>query len=445
MKLFPFLISLQVLISISFGRIFKFTNVKEFKKSVALSGHSEIRLSPTDPPLSQILINVQPLLQNSDSPNAVEIKTREATSFMVQTEGYHDIKITSSDAFSGQIKISNQYGCLNGNEYPKKALLGLLTVLMFITTFAYTFYLKKNSDRIIKHHYALLILSIVATTEFFIHYSSLQHSNYFCSNSRFLQMIVVTLKTSRDIGFTVISFAMCQGWGITFSVVSNNWKMLMLKLAILICIPSFITWYAQVTVNDVTTTFSNFVKFAMGIRLFVQILLTIFMIRELLKLKRMIKSKHQMVFQHLVLFERIQIGTQFIGFCYAIHMCWSNMNSIAMHWRYEWIEMYVIWDLLFCILFITMLTIWSRISSFIAESKEGTHVLQLLSEVPSPFNFRKRSTNLQLMKTEELDLEIGSDVEIEELLQNTSEIESSIEEFDEFGLDEGLELSYKKQ
>eukprot|EP01084_Bolivina_argentea_P090448 162981_1 len=370
-------------------------------------------------------------------------------------EGYHDllltfynkkddssIKIIKHGSVSGTIKIHNEYGCLNGNEFPKKSLLGVLSVMVFVSTIVYFISLQRNGDYVIKHHVALLTLAILGTSEFMIHYFSVQYTNNYCIDSNILQFITILLKTFRDIAFMIMSIALFDGWGIKFALISIQWRKAYIKLALLMFIPSFLTSYAIITSIDMEESFSFMVRVGVIFRIILQIILSLYMMNALSKLKNHIKSRdvrQQKKYDNLVIFERVLILMQCIGFIYTFHMWWSYVDNVDIHWRYEWIEIYGIWDVLFSALLISMLFMWSS-SAYHNINGQNGHVLKI-SDISSP-RLRRHNNNINIG--------IGSDIEIEELLKSATDLESNDDEFDMNELedeleDERVEFSYYTQ
>lgn len=62
-----------------------------------------------------------------------------------EDEGYQRVTLNTAEVgISGTIEISNPRGCLNGNEYAKKALLEGLTITTFVAAVVYGLYLRKQ-------------------------------------------------------------------------------------------------------------------------------------------------------------------------------------------------------------------------------------------------------------------------------------------------------------
>ena len=270
-----------------------------------------------------------------------------------------------------------------------------------------------SGDKLVREHRFLCILSMIAASEFIFHYLSVQYTNNHCVDSKSMQFVVILLKVSKDIGFMVMSILLCKGWGITFAVVTTGWTYQMIKLiAGVMLIPSLLTAYAIVTVVDILEPFSFFIKLGILMRISSQIKMTLYMMHLLKTLKKEIKSNDAKKYEQLKMFERLQIVIQCVVFIYTIHNLWSDEDNIAQNWRYNYIELYGIWDVLFCILLITMLCIWRPSSNYNAAKH---HVLNISEFEP----LNQENTDTETMDCYQID----SDIQLEELLNNATEYE----------------------
>ena len=123
--------------------------------------------------------------------------------------------------------------------------------------------------------------------------------------------------------------------------------------------------------------------------------------------------------EQLVVFKRILIAVHFVALIYLVHIWWNSNNDGGVHWRYEWIHRFGIWDILFVILLTAMMVIWRVTPRYSSKREYGP--------VGSGLNASEMNSSAHVMDEFELDLEMGSDVEIEELLQCSAELDAEVD------------------
>lgn len=207
------------------------------------------------------------------------------------------------------------------------------------------------------HHRFLLWLSITATLEFLLHYVSMLYTNLYGVDNFALQMMVIALRTIRDMTFILMMISLSNGFGITFSVISKKKWIAFKKIGTFMLIPSLLCAYTVVTTLDMRESMSILLKVAIAIRVILQFVFCGLMVASLTHMTRRGVS-HERWGNRLEMFKHFLIGTHLLSFCYVCYLICNANGRMDVYRHREWIYCYGIWDVLFVALLNSMMMVW---------------------------------------------------------------------------------------